>query len=144
MQSLTLELSKEGPSISDGPQNTPLSPGERYIRLLCKDKIDILTLWKIFIASRVLSTHIDWADASSTELRKEKEVNRRLHVCDFLEMSTLLNLSQSTNQPAFFESSQILPENWSLRGMEWTGHGGSFIGLDLRSWTDGRDERVNR
>jgi len=28
--------------------------------------------------------------------------------------------SQSTKEAAFFGSSQILPEDWSLRGMEWT------------------------
>lgn len=75
-----------GPSSLDDPQQyTPSTPAERYIHLLCEDKIAILAfLCEICIASRVIRVHIDWADAALTELRKEKiEVNRekrRLYV----------------------------------------------------------------
>ena len=86
MQDLMFEPSRQGSSTSDGSQQyTPSTPAERYIHLLCEDKIAILSfLCEICIASRVIRAHIDWADASLTELRKEKiEVNRekrRLYV----------------------------------------------------------------
>lgn len=57
---------------------TPSTPSERYAHLLCEDKIAILSfLCEICIACRGVRGHIDWGDASLTELRKEKiEVNR--------------------------------------------------------------------
>ena len=99
MQDLMFEPSREGPSISEGPlQYTPSTPAERYIHLVCEDKIAILAfLCEICIASRVIRAHIDWADASLTELRKEKiEVNRekrRLYACAFLKTSPPLNFA---------------------------------------------------
>lgn len=57
---------------------TPSTPADRYIYLLAEDKIAILAfLTEICIACRSVRAHIDWGDASLTELRKEKiEVNR--------------------------------------------------------------------
>lgn len=64
------------------------TPAERYIYLRTEDKIAILAfLCEICMASRVVRAHIDWGDASLTELRKEKiEVNRekrRLYVVTY-------------------------------------------------------------
>jgi bromodomain adjacent to zinc finger domain protein 1A len=86
VQDLMFEPPRQDPSsLGDPRQYTPSTPAERYIHLLCEDKIAILAfLCEICIASRVIRAHIDWADASLTELRKEKiEVNRekrRLYV----------------------------------------------------------------
>lgn len=116
MQDLMFEPSREGPSISDGPrQYVPSTPAERYIHLLCEDKIAILAfLCEICIASRVIRAHIDWADASLTELRKEKiEVNRekrRLYVYHFLETSPLLNLHSYRMDEIAQLDSKIEPE----------------------------------
>lgn len=62
-------------------------PAERYMYLLAEDKLAILSyLIEICTASRQIRTHVEWADSSLTELRKEKiEVNRekrRLWVLD--------------------------------------------------------------
>jgi hypothetical protein len=56
----------------------PCPPAERYPHLLPEDKLGILSfLIEICTASRVIRSHVEWADSSLTELRKEKiEVNR--------------------------------------------------------------------
>ncbi|KAF8310996.1 hypothetical protein DL93DRAFT_2083951 [Clavulina sp. PMI_390] len=76
MQGLMFE-----PSLSSSTSKrkfAPSTPAERYPYLLSEDKIAIFSfLCEICIASRVVRAHIDWGDASLTELRKEKiEVNR--------------------------------------------------------------------
>lgn len=56
----------------------PCPPAERYSLLLAEDKLAILSyLVEICTASRQIRSHVEWADTSLTELRKEKiEVNR--------------------------------------------------------------------
>lgn len=63
---------------TSGNQYTPSTPSDRYPHLLFEDKIAILSfLCEICMACRGVRGHIDWGDASLTELRKEKiEVNR--------------------------------------------------------------------
>ncbi|KAF8342653.1 ATP-utilizing chromatin assembly and remodelling N-terminal-domain-containing protein [Cantharellus anzutake] len=55
-----------------------VQPSERYPFLFAEDKIAIIGLLvEMCLFSRVIRGHIDWADTSLTELRKEKiEVNR--------------------------------------------------------------------